>query len=63
MRLNIVGDGPMRQKLEGQAAELKLTDRVNFLGEVADDELPGLYQSASFHTAGKLSGRGFRTVC
>lgn len=46
VRLNIVGDGPMRQKLEGQAAELKLTDRVNFLGEVADDELPGLYQRA-----------------
>jgi glycosyltransferase involved in cell wall biosynthesis len=35
-RLDIAGDGPCRDELESLAAELKLTERVRFLGEVRD---------------------------
>lgn len=35
-RLLIAGHGPLRAKLEAQAAELRLRDRVQWLGEVAD---------------------------
>ena len=33
--LQIGGDGPLRQTLESRAAELKMTDRVRFLGHVS----------------------------
>ena len=42
----IVGDGPERQKLETLAANLKLEDRVQFLGARGHDEMPGLLSSA-----------------
>ena len=41
----IVGDGPMRGRLETQARELGISDRVKFLGSVADDELAALYSA------------------
>jgi glycosyltransferase involved in cell wall biosynthesis len=35
-RLMIVGDGPLRRQLEEEAADLKVADRVLFMGERAD---------------------------
>ncbi len=42
----IAGDGPERARLEGLAAELRVSDRVRFLGAVDDAELPALYAAA-----------------
>ena len=41
-----VGDGPERAGLEALAAELALSDRINFTGAVGQDELPRLYAAA-----------------
>lgn len=46
VRLNIVGDGPMRGRWEALALSLGLAERVRFLGEVEDDRLPLLYHQA-----------------
>lgn len=43
----IVGFGPERERLEQQAAELDLTDRVTFLGRVSDQELSAAYRRAT----------------
>jgi rhamnosyl/mannosyltransferase len=45
-RLNVVGDGPMRDVWEPLAWELGLRDRVTFVGDVTDAELPGWYHQA-----------------
>ena len=44
-RLVIAGDGPERDALEARANELKVGERVRFLGEVGRGELPDLYAS------------------
>jgi glycosyltransferase involved in cell wall biosynthesis len=44
--LLIVGEGPEHSRLRRLAADLKLLDRVCFLGEVPHRELPELYASA-----------------
>ena len=36
----LVGDGPERERLEAQAAELGLADRVHFAGAVAPEDVP-----------------------
>lgn len=41
----IVGDGPLRSRLEAQARQLGIANRVKFLGSVADDELAALYKA------------------
>ncbi len=46
-RLEIVGFGPERDPLEGRAAELGLSDRVEFLGRVSSDELVAAYRRAA----------------
>jgi rhamnosyl/mannosyltransferase len=46
VRLNIVGDGPMRHPWETLAAEIGIADRVHFLGEVDDADLPKQYHQA-----------------
>lgn len=45
-RLTIAGEGPMRARLEGLAAEFALTDKVTFLGHVAHAEMAEVYRSA-----------------
>jgi glycosyltransferase involved in cell wall biosynthesis len=46
LELNVVlaGDGPSRETLEWLTAELRLNDRVRFLGEVAHDDVPRVLQ-------------------
>jgi rhamnosyl/mannosyltransferase len=46
VHLNIVGDGPMRDSWETLSAKLELADRVHFLGEVDDADLPTQYHKA-----------------
>jgi rhamnosyl/mannosyltransferase len=46
VRLNIVGDGPMRTPWQILAAKLGVADRVRFFGEVDDTDLPSLYHQA-----------------
>ena len=45
-RLLIGGDGPMRQEWERLVQTLGIGDRVQFLGQISDDDLPRLYASA-----------------
>jgi rhamnosyl/mannosyltransferase len=50
VRLNVVGDGPMKPTWQALAASLELTDRVHFAGDVTDADLPGWYQRADLFT-------------
>jgi rhamnosyl/mannosyltransferase len=43
----IVGDGPLRSRLEAQARDLGISNRVRFLGSVSDQELAALYGACS----------------
>jgi rhamnosyl/mannosyltransferase len=45
-RLLIGGTGPERERLAAQAARLGIDDRVHFLGDVADTDLPALLHAA-----------------
>ncbi|AWB26415.1 glycosyltransferase family 4 protein [Halococcoides cellulosivorans] len=45
--LVVAGTGPFRDDLEGIAREAGVDDRVDFLGYVDDDRLPGLYAGAA----------------
>ncbi|MFM5904126.1 MAG: glycosyltransferase [Microbacteriaceae bacterium] len=47
VRLEIVGDGSERQSLETWAGQLKIQDRVSFLGQIPDSELPGAFERAT----------------
>lgn len=47
VRLILVGSGPMEQELKQQAQRLHLSERVDFLGMVAQTQLPALYQRAT----------------
>lgn len=42
--LELVGDGPERQKLEAQAVKLGLADRILFTPRLASTEMPAFYQ-------------------
>ncbi|WP_121820805.1 glycosyltransferase family 4 protein [Halostella salina] len=43
VRLTVVGDGGLRSKMEAQAADGGVADRVTFTGWVPNDELPGVF--------------------
>jgi glycosyltransferase involved in cell wall biosynthesis len=43
----IVGDGPLRARLEDRARELGVAGQVRFLGSVSDDELAALYRACT----------------
>jgi glycosyltransferase involved in cell wall biosynthesis len=45
-RLVIVGIGPMEAELRAAVARLNIGDRVEFAGEISDDDLPGYYRAA-----------------
>ncbi len=46
LRLKMVGDGPLRDDLRHQADKLKISNAVDFLGEVPNGELPKLYNES-----------------
>ena len=46
VHLKLAGDGPMYAQLQAQVQALALTERVHFLGEIADEALPALYHQA-----------------
>ena len=46
-RLDIVGDGPLRQELRHLATRLGIAEATHFRGEVAHDALPAVYQAAT----------------
>ncbi|GAB4321285.1 MAG: glycosyltransferase [Candidatus Sumerlaeia bacterium] len=45
-RLALVGDGPMRPRLESLARSLGIAGRIHWAGEVCDAELPAWYYAA-----------------
>ena len=45
-RLVIVGTGPMAEPWQAQAYDLGLADRVHFLGDISDADLPAYYAAA-----------------
>jgi glycosyltransferase involved in cell wall biosynthesis len=47
LRVELVGDGGERERLQKLAESLKIASRVSFLGHVTDDELPGIYERAT----------------
>ncbi len=51
--LLLAGDGPLRRELEQQCGELKIADRVKFLGVRSD--VPNLLQAADVFTLTSLS--------
>ena len=44
--LNIIGDGPQRKRLERMTIDLRLTERVRFMGDVDHLTLPQYYRKA-----------------
>jgi len=48
-RLMIVGDGNRRKQFETLALDLKISDRVHFLGSVPHEDLPAAYRAADIH--------------
>ncbi|WP_224336164.1 glycosyltransferase family 4 protein [Haloprofundus halobius] len=49
--LLVAGSGPYRTELETLARETGVSDRIEFLGFVDDDDLPSLYAGAAAHLA------------
>lgn len=49
--LRIVGDGPDKAKLQALCAELKISDRVEFAGFIANEQLPEVYNSIDIFVA------------
>ena len=49
----VIGDGPHRQQYEDQAADLRIDDRVTFLGDVPEERRVAVYKGAHafVHTA------------
>jgi glycosyltransferase involved in cell wall biosynthesis len=45
-RLHVVGEGPLRARLERQARDLDISAAVTFHGSVPHDELPAYYRAA-----------------
>ncbi len=47
VRLVVAGDGSQREELRRLAQQLDVSDAVHYVGHVANDELPGLYNAAT----------------
>jgi len=54
--LLIAGDGDLRPLYENLATDLKIADRVKFLGRVSDEDLPNVYRSADVHVLPSING-------
>ncbi len=53
-RLAIVGDGPLRARLERLARELDLTGRLHFAGDLRHERLPDVYRQATVFVQASL---------
>lgn len=60
--LAIAGKGPLRASLEQQATELGLSNHVQFLGFLPDEQLPVAYQAADLTVIPSQSLEGFGLV-
>ena len=60
--LAIAGKGHLREALEQQARELGLSDHVQFLGFLPDDQLPLAYQAADLTVVPSQSLEGFGLI-
>lgn len=60
--LAIAGKGPLRSSLEQQATELGLSNHVQFLGFLPDEQLPVAYQAADLTVIPSQSLEGFGLV-
>ena len=47
LKVNLVGDGGEKDRLGQLAQQLGISSRVNFLGHVTDEQLPGMYEQAT----------------
>lgn len=57
------GDGPMRSEWQRLARELGVNERVRFLGDIAEGDLPGLYAAADlFVLPATMRAEAFGTV-
>jgi len=62
-RLTIVGDGPMRDSWQALSTSLGLQHRITFMGDISDDELPGVYQRSDvFVLPASARAEAFGTV-
>lgn len=63
VRLMVVGDGPMEKQWQALSRALGLAERVTFVGEVDDADLPGYYRRASlFVLPANARAEAFGTV-
>lgn len=63
VKLSIVGTGPMKQGWEQLAYSSGVSEKVDFLNEVADEELPEIYKKADvFILPANLRAEAFGTV-
>jgi phosphatidyl-myo-inositol dimannoside synthase len=68
VRYAVAGDGPDRPRLEQLADQLGVRDRVRFLGNVPEVQLPGLYRAATLYAGlsreanGQVEGFGLSLV-
>lgn len=58
LTLTVVGEGPERTRLNHLAKELKIENRVSFVGNILHDDMPNFYRSHDiFILASKAEGR------
>jgi len=63
LSLRVVGEGPLMNELQAFASELKIAERVEFLGAVNHGDLPALYQAADvFVQASRHEAQGLAVL-
>jgi len=62
INLIVVGDGSDRSMLENKCKDLMIEQHVKFQGSVSQDELPGLYSSASIFVMPSIDQEGLGLV-
>jgi glycosyltransferase involved in cell wall biosynthesis len=61
--LEIIGEGPERDRLQSLAGELRISERVIFSGAVPHTEMPARYRSAALHVlTSRHEGQGMVTL-
>lgn len=61
IKLLIIGDGPLKNNLKKEAADLKISDNVLFLGKIPNDQLPSYFATADIFI-GPSAREGFGLV-